>query len=152
MARYYRIHPAGEALDTVLDPRRPDGWVASDEAYETQPIGVSACPSLADLASYARHYSLRPQPGDVVLALRGSLSPDRDRDARAVRVIADGYEVLGDARAMLAAAAVDLDDLRYDLDHAGDDAADYASADEVWEQYPSDVRPWLRARLAGEWR
>src|SRR5690606_8291864 len=33
---FYRIHRADESPETVLDPTRPDGWVASDEGYETQ--------------------------------------------------------------------------------------------------------------------
>lgn len=83
--RCYRVHPAGEAHETVLDPARKDGWVSSDETHETQPRGVSACLSLADLLDYMRMYSLTPQPGDVVLELRGTIC-GRDRDLNAVRV------------------------------------------------------------------
>jgi hypothetical protein len=97
----YRIHCADEALDTVLDARRPDGWVASDEDGASQPLGVSACMSLEHLRRYCSTYGLWPQPGDVVLALEGRLSDEEDRDQWAVRAIVSGYRVLGDARAWL---------------------------------------------------
>lgn len=96
MATYYRIHSADEAPETVLDPTRPDGWVASDEAYETQPHGVSACASLGDLIRYCREYGLAIQPGDVVLRLRGRVC-DEDRDQHAVRIEATSVEVMGSA-------------------------------------------------------
>lgn len=96
MATYYRIHSADEAPETVLDPTRPDGWVASDEAYETQPHGVSACASLGELIRYCQVYGLAPQPGDVVLRLRGRVC-DEDRDQHAVRVEVESYEVVAPA-------------------------------------------------------
>lgn len=93
---YYRIHSADEAPETVLDVTRPDGWVASDEAYETQPTGVSACASIGDLIRYCRMYGLAPQPGDVVLRLEGR-ECDRDRDQWAVRVAVESVTVMGSA-------------------------------------------------------
>ena len=93
---FYRVHSADESPETVLDPTRPDGWVASDEGYETQPHGVSACASLGDLIRYCRTYGLAPQPGDVVLRLRGRVCGD-DRDQHAVRVEVESYEVVGSA-------------------------------------------------------
>lgn len=96
MATYYRIHSADEAPETVLDPTRPDGWVASDEDYETQPHGVSACASLGDLIRYCQIYGLAIQPGDVVLRMTGRIC-DEDRDQHAVRIEATSVEVMGSA-------------------------------------------------------
>lgn len=96
MTTFYRIHSASESIDTVLDVTRPDGWVASDEGYETQPRGVSACASIGDLIRYCRTYGLTPQPGDVVLRLEGR-ECDRDRDQWAVRVEVESASVMGSA-------------------------------------------------------
>lgn len=98
MMEYYRIHKGSESLDTILDSRRPDGWVADDESYETQPMGVSCCQDLDTLARYIRHYGMCVRQGDVLVRVIGSLSYDRDRDLGVDRVIATGYEVLGCAR------------------------------------------------------
>lgn len=96
MPTYYRIHSAGEPIETVLDPSRPDGWVASDESTETQPRGVSACASIGDLIRYCRTYGLTPQLGDVVLRLEGRIC-DEDRDQWAVRVEVESVSVMGPA-------------------------------------------------------
>ena len=114
MSTYYRVHSADEPPETVLDPSRPDGWVASDESYESQPHGVSACASLEDLLRYIRHYSLTPQDGDVVLALEGAVC-DEDRDVDAVRVEVRSYRVLDSAEGLAEAAEhVDaIEDLRH---------------------------------------
>lgn len=98
---FFRIHSASEPLDTLLDPSRKDGWVADDEAPETQPIGISCCVDLEKLRRYVRHYSMSVRPGDQVVRLVGTLSDDRDRDENAERVIVESYEVLGDAQAWL---------------------------------------------------
>lgn len=100
MLTYYRIHRAGESLETVLDARRPDGWVASDEGGDgyVQPLGVSACASLEDLRRYVREYSLSIRPGDRLVALTGRLSYDEDRDLHACRVMVSSYEDLGSAK------------------------------------------------------
>lgn len=98
---YYRIHRAGEALETMLDPTRKDGWVASDEAPETQPHGISCCADLDDLRSYVSMYSMNVQPGDLLVRVVGRQSWDSDRDQYAVRVIVERYEVVGDAREWL---------------------------------------------------
>lgn len=110
MATYYRIHSADEAPETVLDPTRPDGWVASDEDYETQPRGVSACASVGDLIRYCRTYGLAPQPGDVVLRLEGRTC-DIDRDQWAVRVEVERVSVVCPAERLtrLVASGVDPD-------------------------------------------
>lgn len=114
VSTYYRVHSADESPETVLDPRRPDGWVASDEAYETQPHGVSCCPSIGDLLRYIRHYGLAPQGGDVVLALDAEVCDD-DRDEYASRVEVRSYRVLGSAEGLAEAAEhVDaIEDLRH---------------------------------------
>lgn len=105
---YYRIHRATESLDTILDPRRPDGWVAGDEGHDTQPHGVSACagPDLEHLRRYVREYSMAIQPGDRIVAIVGRLG-DEDRDDHAVRVIATSCEVVGDARSWYEAGMPD---------------------------------------------
>ena len=99
---YYRIHSASESLDTMLDASRKDGWVADDEAPETQPVGISCCTSLEALRSYVRNYSMSVRPGDRLVRVVGSLSYDRDRDLSAERVIVESYEVVADAAAWLA--------------------------------------------------
>lgn len=114
MTTGYRIHGFDEPLDTLLDPLRPDRWVASDESPETQPYGVSCCLSLRDLARYVRHYSLTPQPGDLLVKLEGGIG-GRDRDQHAARMIVDSVEVAGSAEAfMAAAAAAEQYDPRFD--------------------------------------
>lgn len=100
----YRIHAPGEPLETLLDPRRPDGWVASDESYEAQPLGVSCCASIADLMAYARHYSMSALPGSLLVELRGKWSPESDRDEYAQRIIVESYRVLGRGDRLVRAA------------------------------------------------
>jgi len=95
---FVRIHSASESLETLLNPARRDGWVASDEKAESQPRGISCCLEEDDLRSYVRMYSMAIQPGDVLVRLVGRLSADRDRDQGAVRAIVESYEVIGDAR------------------------------------------------------
>lgn len=87
MSTFYRIHSAAEPVETVLNPARPDGWVASDEDLATQPHGVACCDSVESLRRYIRLYSLTAQPGDVVLEMSGRYSHDDDRDQHAVRAI-----------------------------------------------------------------
>lgn len=134
MSRYYRIHSGTESLDTLLDPRRPDGWVADDESPETQPLGISCCSSLADLAAYQREYLMNVTAGDVLVELTGTLSPDDDRDEHAVRLIVESYRVVcsGAAWNAVVAASEQLDDIEVELDDAGNEDASYESADDVW--------------------
>jgi hypothetical protein len=124
----YRIHSADEDLEALLDPRRPDGWIADDESAETQPYGVSCCLSLRDLARYVRHYSLAPQPGDLLVRLDGDLGDD-DRDQHAARLVVDRYEVIGTASEFLAAMQAAAADPRYyDDDDLGDLLGEYDSS------------------------
>lgn len=98
---YYRIHPGSEALETMLDPERPDGWTAEGDA----PLrGLAVCTTLEALYSYIREYGMCVEPGDRLVAVEGRyVGPDHD--AHAVRVEASSYEVLGDAREWLDACA-----------------------------------------------
>lgn len=82
---YYRVHSADEAVETVLNPKRPDGWTSDDESTETQPHGVSVCASLDDLRSYIRYYSMNVQSTDRVIEILGVRCAD-DRDRYAARV------------------------------------------------------------------
>lgn len=102
---YYRIHRANESIETILDPSRRDGWVASDEDGDdyVQPHGVSACATLEHLARYIRHYSMSLREGDRLVRISGRLSYDQDRDDWACRVIAESVEIIGDALAWKAA-------------------------------------------------
>lgn len=134
---FYRIHPGEEDPNTVLDPERPDGWVASDEDYETQPLGTSATENLDDLASYVSLYSLNVLPGDVILKLNGQLSPEPDRDQFAVRVIVESYEVLGSAS-----------DWQDAYDYGVDDVIDLIEDD---ESLPEEHAQWLSYRLDEGW-
>jgi hypothetical protein len=94
MTLCYRIHSGSEPAETVLDPRRPDGWVAGDEDLETQPHGISVCDSLEDLRRYIRTYSMSVRPGDRLLVLSGHICGD-DRDDWACRAeIEEVVEVL----------------------------------------------------------
>lgn len=102
MAReFFRIHSATESLDTLLDPKRPDGWVASDEDLESQPHGVSCCETLEDLRRYVSYYSMGVRTGDRLVRLLGAPSYDQDRDRYAARAVVESVEVIGDAKAWL---------------------------------------------------
>ena len=82
-ATAYRIHCADDdPLDSLLDPSRQDGWVASDESIETQPEGISCCASIAALMEYARMYSMSALPGSLLVELTGMWSADTDRELR----------------------------------------------------------------------
>lgn len=94
MATAYRIHSADEPLETLLNPRRPDGWVASDEDYDSQPLGVSCCRTIGDLMRYARKYSMRDGPS-LLVELTGEWSGESDRDEHADRMIVTSYRVIG---------------------------------------------------------
>lgn len=137
MSSYYRIHSGSESLETLLDARRPDGWVADDESLETQPLGISCCSTLAELAAYQRGYLMNVTAGDVLVELTGELSPDDDRDEHACRLIVESYRVIcsGAAWNAVLKAAEQLEDIETELDDAGDDGALYDSAAEVWADY-----------------
>lgn len=95
---FYRVQRGTEHPDSLFDDRRPDGWVDPEsENYETQPLGISASSSLADLRGYMDTYSLTPQKGDRLLRLHGGWG-EEDADQFAVRVIVAGWEDIGDAR------------------------------------------------------
>jgi len=98
---YYRIHPGSEALETMLDPSRPDGWTVEGDA----PVqGLAVCTSIEALYFYVREYGMCVEPGDRLVAVEGRyVGPDHD--AHACRVEASSYEVLGDAREWLDACA-----------------------------------------------
>jgi hypothetical protein len=98
----YRIQRGAESLETLLDPRRPDGWTCDEERVETQPLGVSACSSEDDLRAYIREYSLAVREGDRLVRLRGRLSYDSDADRYAVRVMVERAEDAGCALRWLA--------------------------------------------------
>lgn len=104
MATAYRIHCADEPLESLLDPRRPDGWVASDESYETQPLGVSCCSSILDLMRYARAYNMSALPGSMLVELEGEWSHESDRDQHAERMIVRSYRVIGHGDRLVRAA------------------------------------------------
>lgn len=104
MATAYRIHSALESLESLLDPRRPDGWVAGDEDYETQPLGVSCCASIAELMAYIREYSMTAEPGSLLVELTGTWSPERDRDDHAARMLVTSYRVIGHGDRLVRAA------------------------------------------------
>jgi len=106
----YRIHSHTESLDTVLDARRCDGWVADDEAYETQPHGVSSCATLHDMAHYVRAYSMGVKDTDTLVELTGEPSCDSDRDDYAVRTVVSSYRVLATGADFRAAATLYLDE------------------------------------------
>jgi hypothetical protein len=110
LIRCFRVHPAGESPETVLDVRRPDGWVASDESYATQPQGVSVCHTLDDLRWYIRAYQMAVQPGDVVLEVLGEIV-GHDRDClQASRVRVASIEAVHPATILAEPADEDEDE------------------------------------------
>lgn len=106
MATAYRIHDASEPLETLLDSSRPDGWVASDESYDAQPVGVSCCRTLGDLARYARAYGMSDTPS-VLLELTGEIV-GRDRDQWATRMAVTSYRVIGHGDRFVRAVTSDV--------------------------------------------
>lgn len=114
-APFFRIQAHGDPADDLLDPERPDGWVADDESYEEQPLGVSACDSLEELAVYAMTYNMSIRPGDRVLGLYGRLSGERDRDPGVRRVVVEDYVDIGDAVTWLTVYQEDDEDALEDL-------------------------------------
>jgi hypothetical protein len=154
-ATAYRIHSAGEALETVLDPRRPDGWVGGEVeeagAAYVQPHGVSACSTLEDLRRYVREYSMAVRPDDVLVELEGSYGGD-DRDRYACRIVVSSYRVVCSAHDWLRAAQVDLDELANDLETATDEGTD---SEAEWAYYTGGnetVRALIEQRIRGEWQ
>lgn len=103
MSIAYRIHDAAEPLETLLDPTRPDGWVASDESADTQPLGISCCTSLGDLARYAVYYSMASSRPSLLVELHGEISGD-DRDRYAARMVVRSYRVIGHGHRFIRAA------------------------------------------------
>lgn len=137
MSSYYRIHSSTEPLETLLDPRRADGWVADDESADSQPLGISCCSSLTGLRDYQTTYLMAVQDDDVLVELTGELSDDDDRDEHASRLIVESYRVVctGAAWNVVLNAARRFGELVADLDEAGDDGALHDSADDVWTDY-----------------
>lgn len=137
----YRIHRADEDVDTVLDTDRPDGWVASDESYETQPRGVSACSSLALLAKYVRHYGMQINEGDQLLEMSGTIAFE-DRDEYACRMVVDEVDSMGSALDWHRAILLDLEEIRETIDDEGPAAWATLTA----HHGPGVVR-WLKDRI-----
>ena len=103
MATAFRIHDADEPLANLLDPYRPDGWVASDESRETQPEGVSCCETIEDLMRYVRAYGMSEQPGSLLVELTGDFC-GRDRDQWARRMRVRSARIIGRGDRLIAAA------------------------------------------------
>ena len=103
MDRAYRIQDAAEPLAHLLDVHRRDGWVASDEDYETQPLGVSCCRTIGDLMRYVREYEMSALPGALLVELTGEVI-GRDRDRWAVRMRVESARVIGSGERLVAAA------------------------------------------------
>ena len=103
MARAYRIQDVAEPLVNLLDVHRPDRWVASDEEYETQPLGVSCCRTISDLMAYVREYGMSALPGALLVELTGEII-GRDRDRWAVRMRVESARVIGLGERLVAAA------------------------------------------------
>lgn len=103
--RGYRVHAADESLETLLDPARPDGWVASDETYEAQPHGISACETIHKLGMYLIGFSMNVRPDDRIVRLGGNRG-DQARDEKEIRIVVDEYEVIGTGRELLDAMDV----------------------------------------------
>lgn len=149
MDRYYRIHSAFEPLDTLLNPSRPDGWVASDEGQHgdvTQPLGIPCCESLDDLARYVVHSGMAIGETDVFVELVGSFSGEDDRDQWATRCVATGARSLGLASEWATAWSIDLDVLAADLEYYSDDP-EYG---DPLEDLAPGVRAWLAQRVESE--
>lgn len=84
----YRIHPANEPIETILDPSRKDGWTAEGDV----PVeGVAVCGSIAELLDYAATYGMYLE-GRVVRVGGSYAGPDHD--ALAYRVHAETVEEL----------------------------------------------------------
>lgn len=84
----YRIHPAHEPIETILDPNREDGWTAEGDV----PLeGIAVCGSIAELLDYAARYDMYLE-GRVVRVEGSYAGPDHD--ALAYRVHATAVEEL----------------------------------------------------------
>lgn len=99
------MHATDEPLSTLLNPTRPDGWVASDETYETQPNGISACDSISALVSYSAMFLMNIQPDDRIVQLKGSWG-DEAATPYESRIVVAEYEVIGTGRELVDAMDV----------------------------------------------
>ena len=98
---YYRIHAANEALETMLDAGRQDGWTAEGDIAVK---GLAVCDSIESLYRYIETYGMCVEPGDRLVRVEGRYAGP-DHDQHACRIVASEYELLGDAREWLDACA-----------------------------------------------
>lgn len=95
----YRVHPAGEPIETCLLSDRPDGWVVEGDR---QLPGVACCRTLVDLANYVKIYGMDVAPGDLVVRVEGYSPVDGGIDDREVRIEGTSVELIGNALEVLA--------------------------------------------------
>lgn len=125
MTTGYRVHPAGEPIETCLDARRADGWVAEGDR---QLPGVACCASISALARYVRQYGMDVRPGDVVVEVSGHMAATGGMDGLAeLRIEGHSVSLVGPAAEVLEGALCPAgcedrmgDVVIMDEDHRGD--------------------------------
>lgn len=96
----YRIHPAGESIETCKQVDRPIGWAMGGEEEGS---GVACCSSLGALATYMLQYSMDVRDEDTLVEMdgyqtrEGDDGPDHFMVATEVRAIGTGAEFVAAA-------------------------------------------------------
>jgi hypothetical protein len=106
MTTAYRIHPATEATDTVLDVNRPIGWTMDGEE---SPGGVACMAELGfgycGLARYMADYGMSVKADDILMRIKGYQTAE-GHDGCDIFVAATSYEVLATGAEFLAAVKI----------------------------------------------
>ena len=106
MTTAYRIHPATEAADTVLNVNRPIGWAMDGEE---SPGGVACMSELGfgfrGLARYMADFGMSVGADDVLMRIEGRQTSE-GHDGCDIFVAASSYTVLATGAEFLAAVEI----------------------------------------------
>jgi hypothetical protein len=136
----YRIHPANEAPETVLNHDRPMGWFAQEQIAEgahKQVAGVSACEDFYILARYARQYGMDVLNNDHVMWINGEYMNGHDGTIEVVCLPSEFAVLATGAEFKL---AMEIAECRYV-------ETDRNSIDEIAEEVRCDVEEITNAVL-----
>lgn len=97
--RAVRIHSVSEPLENLLNPARPDGWVAEGDTAGQR--GVSCCADIDDLINYANAWSMNIQASDLLVEVVGLPVLGARVDNGEVRIVVESYRVVGRALDMI---------------------------------------------------
>jgi hypothetical protein len=130
----YRIHPANEAPETVLNHDRQMGWVVDSDCDVR---GISACNEIAHLAAYTMRFGMQIKNDDQLLWINGEYMDGHDGTIEVVCLPSEFSVLATGAEFRL---AMEIAECRYV-------ETDRNSIDEIAEEVRCDVEEITNAVL-----